>query len=229
MSSVAAFLPSTHGFQFPNAWPKGTPIVVLPTPVGDLKLGDANSGLCGGMAMAAADLFYANRHPPADSSPPAGGSAQFEYLSSRLFDSWNIPQGPITFAYWAVTLDHDTGFIVDRPGVSHMTISDQIPPLKSMIDQGHPCLLGLVTVRDVTELGKCHIVLAYRYETEGSVFTTYVYDPNSPGNDSVFISLDTSSPEHSTPINHTVNIDDPIRGFFVLQYSFKDPSSIAGP
>ncbi|GFJ94908.1 hypothetical protein [Phytohabitans rumicis] len=40
------FLPSRHGFVFDNAWPS-QPAVLLPTPFGDIGVGNAADGLCG--------------------------------------------------------------------------------------------------------------------------------------------------------------------------------------
>ena len=56
------FLPSTHGLRYGNRWPAGTALVRLPDPFG-ITLGDANSGMCGGMALAAADLYRAGAAP----------------------------------------------------------------------------------------------------------------------------------------------------------------------
>src|SRR6187401_1018617 len=121
MATVHGFLPSSHGFRFRNAWPRGTPAFVIETGVGSLRFGDANSGLCGGMALAVADLHAAGRRPRTWTTPPASGTAAFGYLARRLIDSWGIPAGPARFAYWAVTPDQDTVFGL-RAGTGRMTI-----------------------------------------------------------------------------------------------------------
>jgi hypothetical protein len=225
-----SFLPSTHGLPFANYWPSGTPDLIVHTPIGDVPIGDAHNGLCGGFCFTALDLFDAGRQPPPETTGPATGSPLLTYLTWRLLASWNIPSGVLTYYYWANTPDHDTFFGV-RHGVARMTIEDQIPQITASIDQGLPCTLGLVTVytADPTQLGHCHQVLAYGYDWQGTYFRLRVYDPNSPGNDGVYVGLDTSNPGHTTPIDSNVNISYPIRGFFVAQYGFNDPSSIAGP
>lgn len=229
--TATSFLPSKHGLHFPNWWPPGTPDLIVHTPIGDVPIGNANAGLCGGMCFTARDLFDANRQPPADTTSPPGGSALTTYLTWRLLASWNIPAGVLTYYYWANTPDHDT-MIGVRHGVARMTIEDQIPQVTASIDAGRPCALGLVTVysADPTMLGHCHQVLAYAYERSGTYFKAHVYDPNSPDDDNVYVGLDTSDPGQTTPIDNNVNLGDlPIRGFFFTQYSFNDPSSIAGP
>ena len=230
MPTVGSFRPSTQGLHFDNYWPAGTPDLIGHTPLGDITLGDAHNGLCGGFCFATTDLFQAGRQPPPDTTAPAGGSPLVTYLTWRLLASWNIPSGILTYYSWANTPDHDTMFGL-RHGVARMTIEDQIPQIVNSVNAGQLCTLGLVTVYsdDPAQLGNCHQVLAYGYDWAGAVFTAHVYDPNSHDGDGIFISLDTSNPGHTTPISSNVNIAFPIRGFFVESYSFNDPSAIAGP
>ncbi len=225
-----SFLPSTHGLHFSNYWPPGTPDIILQTPIGNVPIGDANNGLCGGFCFTARDLFDAGWQPPPDITAPGTGSAVLTYLTWRLLGSWNIPTGVLTYYYWANTPDHDT-FFGARHGVARMTIEDQIPQVTASIDQGTPCTLGLVTVHtaDPTQLGHCHQVLAYGYEWQDAYFRVRVYDPNSPDNDGVFIGLNTSNPGDTTTFDNNISIGYPIRGFFFVQYSFSDPAAIAGP
>jgi hypothetical protein len=231
MAAVPDFRPSTHGFAFANSWPRGTTIFTIDTPFGDIRLGDANAGLCGGMAMAAADLYQARRRPPAATAPPARETPLFGYLSQRLLASWNVPTGPLTFAYWALTPDRDTGFIFRRSGVSRMTIRNEIPQITASIDRGRLCLVGMVTVRSAApdELAKCHIALAYAYERTPTRFRLSVYDPNRPGRDDIGLGLDVRAPHQATPIDHNLGIRHPVRGFFLLEYTFRDPTAVAGP
>ena len=60
---LGGFVPSSHGLHYRNSWPQ-VPDRVIETPFGDVGLGDASNGLCGGMAFAVADLFEAGRAPP---------------------------------------------------------------------------------------------------------------------------------------------------------------------
>jgi hypothetical protein len=230
MPFASGFLPSTHGLHFPNYWPRETPALVVDTPLGELTVGDAGNGLCGGFCFAVHDLLAAGRRPPSDVVPPAGGSPIVEYLTWRLLASWNIPGGLLTYYSWATTPDHDSLFGA-RPGVGRLTIDDQISRVTASIDGGNPCTLGLVTVHsaDPLQLVHCHQVLAYGYSWQGKHLLIHVYDPNSPDDDDVFIGLDTSNPGGTTTIDSNVGLARAIRGFFVVPYSFKDPAAIAGP
>src|SRR5437763_149011 len=51
MGDVANFLPSTHGLHYANSW-ASAPVVEIPTPFGNVDVGNAKHGLCGGMAFA---------------------------------------------------------------------------------------------------------------------------------------------------------------------------------
>jgi hypothetical protein len=230
MATIDGFLPSSHGFRFRNSWPRGTPAVVIDVGVGTMRLGDANSGLCGGMALAAADLHAAGRHPRRWTTPPAGGTEAFRYLSRRLLASWGVPAGPARFAYWALTPDQDTIFGL-RAGLRRLTIRDELPRVEAGIGRGRPVLLGLVTVRSATpaQLAECHIVLAYGCTRTAGRAEVAVYDPNSPGRDDLAIGVDTTDPGGARPLVHNVGLRRPIRGFFVLPYRVADPTPVAGP
>ena len=57
----SGFLASTNGFAFANSWPHVPPLRFRlggPVPL-ELAVGDAALGLCGGMALAALDLYLA--------------------------------------------------------------------------------------------------------------------------------------------------------------------------
>ena len=230
METVHGFLPSSHGFWFRNAWPRGTPTFVVETGVGSLRFGDANSGLCGGMALAVADLHAAGRRPRRWTTPPVSGTDAFRYLTRRLIDSWGIPAGPARFAYWAVTPDHDTVFGL-RAGTRRMTIDDELPRIEAGIGRQRPVLLGLVTVRSAApaQLAKCHIVLAYGCTRTAGVTRIAVYDPNSPRRDDIAIVVATTDGGGPAVISHNVGIRRPIRGVFVLPYRTADPAPVAGP
>lgn len=94
--TVSGFLPSTSGFRFGNSFPR-LPLGRIGVPgVFSLGIGDASNGLCGGMAFAARDYFEANRAPPPAHTAPNEGPL-FDYLVDRLFDSFELPLGPIRY------------------------------------------------------------------------------------------------------------------------------------
>jgi hypothetical protein len=150
MTTTRAFLASTGGFRFTNSWPS-EPAVTLHTPFGGINVGNANSGLCGGMVFAALDYWYARRVPPVDQPSPS--EPLYGYIVRRIVDSWNIPVGVAQYFTWMNLPDADTGFdvlgrqvTVDR-GVSGRTVLQQWPQVKHDLDQGVPSPLGIVTTR----------------------------------------------------------------------------------
>ena len=80
-SAVPGFLPSVHGLPFANAFPPGPTLRIGPLDTRLLGIGDASTGLCGGMALTARDLFEAGvAAPSGPASPPENGSPRFRAL-----------------------------------------------------------------------------------------------------------------------------------------------------
>ena len=224
MAGRASFLASHNGFAFSNSWPK-QPAVTLETPFGPIKVGDASKGLCGGMAFAALDYWYADRVPPRDR--PGDGSPLYKFLVRRIVDSWHVPAGVAQYFQWMNLPDADQGFtafgqrIITQRGLPWRTITQQLPLITADLDKDVPCPLGLVTVHSnrPQDMGQCHQVLAYAYRVAGPLVTIDAYDPNSGQDDSITITFDTSHPSKPTTFRHTIDIPHPIRGFFRTAYA----------
>jgi len=91
--AVTAYLPSEDGFHFSNThW--GTEhitSITLPDPFGDILIGNASWGLCGGMSFASRDYFEAGQWAPAQTTnPPGEGNPLFDYIVERLGQSLNV-------------------------------------------------------------------------------------------------------------------------------------------
>jgi hypothetical protein len=219
-----SFLPSRDGFAFTNSWPPA-PAMSMDTGFGEIDIGNAANGLCGGMVFAVLDYWYAGKTPPVTQPKPK--SALYKFLVKRIIDSWHVPVGAAQYFTWMNLPDGDVGFtafghhVTVEHGISGRTISQQWPAIRADLDRGIPSALGLVTVesRNPAELGQNHQVLAYAYDVAGSQVTLHVYDPNSAQDDTVTISFDTAHPTRATKFNHTINIGHPIRGFFRTAYS----------
>jgi hypothetical protein len=229
MSKLANFLPSINGLQYNNTtWPS-EPDLTIGTPFGNIPIGNASNGLCGGMAFAVRDLFEAHRLPPVSALNPEAGSPAYQFIVKRLFDSFNIPSGVAEYFTWMnlPTNDTELGPIVGQHGTSWQTINNTMPTLRNMIDSGHPCPVGLVCIHSTNpqDLGQNHQVLAYGYLDSGNTTTVYVYDSNHPGDDNVTISFDHSNPAHTTTFNYSTG-DHNVRGFFTTNYSAADPSPL---
>jgi hypothetical protein len=212
-SENARFLPSRDGFGFANSWPEG-PAVRLRTPIGELGIGNAARGLCGGMVFASLDYWHAGHRPP--SSLPAPGSPLFRFIVRRLIRSWRIPVGVARYYYWMTVPDDDTP---RRRGLWSRSVRRHWPRISAQLAAGEPVALGIVTVASPNplQLGHNHQVLAYACQTDGTAVTLRIYDPNSGPADDVYIKFDAAAA--GAGFTHTIDIGRPVRGFFVTPYS----------
>jgi hypothetical protein len=220
----AAFLPSRDGFAFTNSWPPA-PAISIPTPFGPLGIGNAASGLCGGMVFAALDYWHAGQPPPAVRPGPA--APLYQFIVRRLIASWHIPAGVATYYQWMNLPDADGGItvlgrtLIAQHGLSWRTVRQQWPQVQARIDSGQPAPLGLVTVASASpaNLVHNHQVVAYGYQIAGQQVTLNVYDPNSGPDDGIWIVFDTADPAAGTTFAHNLSIRWPVRGFFLTAYS----------
>jgi hypothetical protein len=226
MGGVPGFSPIDSGLHYPNSWPH-VPDLIVKTPFGDLPLGDASNGLCGGMSFVARDLFEAHRAPPPTHTNPVAGSPAFHYIVARLFDSFNLPSGVAQYFEWMQLPTHDDSVLgVDAvEGVSSRTVTHSMATVRDTIDSGHPCPLGLLCVHSTapSDLGQNHQVLAYAYVDAGSETTVSVYDCDAPDTD-VTIAFDTSNPRHGTDFQYSTGRK--VLGFFTAPYTAKDPAAL---
>jgi hypothetical protein len=199
------FTALAHGFPFPNCFAARTPVLVLPTPFGPIKLGDAGKGVCGGMVYAALDFYLFGKRRPDDAHPN-----MFAYFGKRLVESWDIPAG---------VLKYYDGKRRSSPALSRRTAEVEWPKVRALLDTGRPAPLGLVHVHslDPRLLVKNHQVVAHGYDFADDAVTLHAYDPNTPGED-VTLTVPLADPEAGTPVTHS--IDGPsIRGLFATSYA----------
>jgi hypothetical protein len=230
MTTTAPFLPSLNGFAFTNAWPS-EPAVVLHTPFGEINIGNAAGGLCGGMVFAALDYWHAAMVPP--TVQPGPSEPLYGYIVRRLIESWHLPVGVTQYYQWMNLPDGDTGFdvlgrhvVIDR-GLAWRTIQVQWPQIKADLDAGTPVPLGVVTVASAKpgDLARNHQVLAYDYAVSGAEVTVRVYDPNQGQRDDTYIRFDASAPTKATHFIHNLDIALPLRGFFRTRYEPSIPDT----
>jgi hypothetical protein len=217
-NSVPGFLPSSSGFHFPNQFPD-VPVRTIPIPLfGDLPIGSAAGGLCGGMAYAVRDMLEAEVAPPPDANPPAPGSPLFNYLVDRLIESFDIPRGIARYFEWMQFPDDDNWFV---RGVVRRTLDDTLPRVRDDIDHGHLSPLGIVVARSInpSDLRFNHQVLSYAYDigANGDISIS-LYDPNRPNDDDarMTIAVGGDRPAISYPGGPAV------RGFFRSEFVARD-------
>jgi hypothetical protein len=217
---VPGFLPSTHGFQFKNKFTP-RPDLVLRTAFGNLEVGNATNGLCGGMVYAVRDHFEARVPVPPGATPPEAGPL-FDYLVHRLFDSFDLPGGVARYLelMHPALPDHETDLSrahLAPHGRAWRMIVEEWPLIRQDLDAGRLSPLGLVCLKSANpaELGRNHQVLAYGYELQGTRLSLRIYDPNLPQDDTVWLSLDIGTPDHTTPV---VYLPNPVIAFFRTTY-----------
>jgi hypothetical protein len=226
--SVPGFTPSSSGFRFANQFPR-VPLRRIGIPgVISVPIGDASNGLCGGMVFAARDYFEQGRKPPTRTTAPSKGPL-YDYLVRRLFDSFNLPHGPVRYLQLMQPALPDGETVWSRLGLAPhgrawVMVRQEWPKIRADIDGGRTAPLGLVRVKSTNpfDLKDDHQVLAYAYDLAGTALTIRIYDPNWPGRDDVTMSLDTSDPTTPTPV--TVDPpDQPVYVFFRVSYRRSTP------
>ena len=94
--AVPGFLPTSHGFAFPNAWPPGPTVRIGPLDTRLLGFGDAAAGLCGGMVLTVRDLFEAGL-TAATWTQPANGDPRFRASVRRQVESLDWLRVPVRY------------------------------------------------------------------------------------------------------------------------------------
>jgi hypothetical protein len=192
--AVPGFLPSVHGLRFANRWEPGPTIrlgIVDPRLVG---VGDAKSGLCGGMAWFVRERFEAGQPIPADPVAPANGSPLFRVIVRRQILSLDWMRVPLRF--WV-------GAGSPPETLARRTRTEVWPRIRAAIDGGHLPMVGLIRHHgwNPMHLDRDHQVLAFAYRVTadpGPTVTLRLYDPNWPGRDDVTITLAPDGMRQST-------------------------------
>lgn len=225
-AKMTGFEPARHGFHFNNAFPT-QPQIQLNTPFGRIKIGDAKNGLCGGMVFAALDYFHASQPIPETKKPPTG-DLLFNYIVKRLYDSFNLPFG---ISNYIELMQPDLPEGESGPNAfgriarrrAWKTIREEWPIIKTLLDAGQPCPLGLVRVEspDLRKLVENHQVLAYGYDITGDQLTLFIYDPNYQDNNHIRITLDLSNPEQPAAMKSSTG--EKLYALFHIRYRFNPP------
>jgi len=229
--AVTGFLPSTHGFGFANAWPSGPTLTVGPLDPRVVGVGDASSGLCGGMVMTVRDLFEAGQSA-AGRPQPANGSAPFAAIVRRQVQSLDWLRVPLRyFDLMAFLPDPPTGLaaLLHREPPRVDAVAKEWRWIRAVLEGGHLCPVGLVrtTSGSPFDLTRNHQVLAFGYATpdDGSAITIRIYDPNHPGDDTVelhaIVDPDDGRPARDR-IHLTQSTGEQLLGFFVQPYPAPD-------
>jgi hypothetical protein len=187
---VTGFVPSRHGFRFANRWPPGPTVRLGPLDFRHFGLGDASSGLCGGMVASVRDLFEAGIAPPPDQTPPPNGSPRFRYIVRRQVQSLDWLRVPLRYYdLQAFRPEPPAGLarLLGRKPAREVALDEEWPRIRAAIDRGILPIVGLVRAAGWSPglLARHHQVLAHAYEEDAGGLLIRVYDPNHPSRDDV--------------------------------------------
>jgi len=180
---AGTFLPTRYGLHFANRFPSGPTVRLGPLDPRWFGIGDASSGLCGGMATFVRERFATGQPIPADTQPPANGSPLFKALVRRQVQSLEWMRTP--FAFWRMG-----AFATDR--MAQRSRDRHWPRIRTSIDAGRLAMIGLVRSKGINpaNLTKNHQVLCYGYDVAGDVIRLRLYDPNWPDRDDVTATIE---------------------------------------
>jgi hypothetical protein len=229
--TVSGFLPSTQGFGFPNAWPPGPTATMGPLDPRLVGVGDASSGLCGGMVMTVRDLFEAGLSA-AGRPQPANGSAPFQAIVRRQVQSLDWLRVPLRcFDLMAFRPDPPSWFaaLLHREPPRVQAVGLEWRHVRATLEGGHLCPIGLIRTASGSpwDLTRNHQVLAFGYDAadDGSRIAIRIYDPNHPGDDSVEL-VAVVDPDDGRPARDRIHLSqstgEPLVGFFVQPYPAPD-------
>src|SRR5664279_5279602 len=85
--------------------------------------------------------------------------------------------------------------------------------------------MGLIMIKSINpgDLGSNHQVMAYGYQMSGNNVIIWLYDPNSPDNDSVHLSFNAGSTANKIDVTHNVHAEGPVYCFFRTNYTYQRP------
>ncbi len=178
--AVPGFLPSTNGLGFANRFPPGPTLRLGPIDPSRIGIGNAATGLCGGMSWYVRERFEAGAPIPPATSAPLNGTPLFNALVRRQVLSLDWLRVPLRF--WRMSRQ--------RPAdAAHRSMATEWPRIRADIDAGRLAMVGLVRQTSLNPLllTQGHQVLAHAYVIDGDVVTLHVYDPNWPARDDVRI------------------------------------------
>jgi hypothetical protein len=214
---VPGFLPSTHGLHFSNSYPPGPTVRFGPLDPRIIGVGDASSGLCGGMCFTVRDLFEAGITPPSDRTPPDNGTPRFDSIVRRQVQSLDWLRLPVRF-WLRSALGGSIGG--DRATTAY---EREWPSIRREIDEGRLAMLGLIRVAAFNpfKLTGNHQVIAYGYAEDGRGVTLRVYDPNWPDRDDVAITLHVDPAFRPTGLEQSTG--EALLGYFSYRYIPAEP------
>ena len=182
--AVPNFLPSEDGLHFSNSYPPGPTVRIGPLDPRLVGVGDASSGLCGGMCFFVRRKFRANQPVPAQTVVPENGSDLFKQLVREQVRSLRL--GVVPYRFWRLSS-------MDDAARKKFTRDEAWPAIRRKLDGNELTTIGLIrqSARNPFKLIGNHQVLAYGYEIgDDASIRVRIYDPNHPNKDNVWVPMD---------------------------------------
>jgi hypothetical protein len=166
------FLPSKDGFIFANDPPSSS----------YLLFGNTNNGICGGMVFSALDAYLGKIQIPLYNEFPPLDSWLFGYLKKRFINSLHLPMGGLKVWKYSCYPNLQNIYEVEIPQILNRLETRPVPIILIKIQTCNPF-----------SLGENHQVLVYKAEKFLLSTRLFIYDPNYPKNDDLFLdcSIDT--------------------------------------
>jgi len=178
------FLPSVHGFAFPNRWDD---VDAARIRIGGRDFQIAMRGRCGGMVFAALDYYrlgvFASQL--AGSELPKRDSPLGRYIMRRQIESLAGGAGANMrrFVTWTI---RPTGTSI---GAATLMRKRELGKVLVSMVAGNPIPLGLIVAERLGGVGLNHQVIAYGAEPGDWGLRVRVYDPNIPMRDDVTLDV----------------------------------------
>ena len=213
-SSTTSFGPRTHGFNFANSF---SPTIKVRVPlIGEIKLQNLMTGLCGGMCFTALDYFNKGEPIHPSGTVPSIGSRLHAHLVVKQIESMIPPDGVIRVLDWTSK---------SNEFVWRHTAGREFGKIQTRLVKGEPVVLALIRADRGEDPRKNHQVVAHAHdfnEVTGEV-RIQIYDPNLP-NRNPSISFNKTNPRHGIGIRQSPG--KPLRGFFMVNYRPGEPPSL---
>ena len=211
---MTSFNPLVNGlkfinrFEFPNLSKITLPIIHS----GPISLGDIIYGLCGGMCFTALDYYNAGEQVPDVSNVNDVNLGLFFYLCERQLSSLSIGAVEKVISW----------MLADDLTVAKNVAQTEVPKLRASLDAGQPAVLALIRGKGFSDPTHNHQVTAtgYNLDPDTNQLTIFLYDPNHPGEEPT-LNLDLTNPDQGLSL--TQSTGEPLRGFFVIDYSKQSP------
>ena len=169
------------------------------------------------MCFAALDWMQAGGKVPQHVETPLPGSSLYHYLYRRQIDTYGN--------FWTVVAKFLRWSLLPNLRVSALTL-EQVYYIVSGIKNNQPAVLGLILTQSAA-IWQNHQVIAYRYEEEAEISRIYIYDPNVPENDEIWIEFPRQMQQPSFRLASQKSTKTlALRGFFIIPYTYQKPPNI---